>query len=146
MSQKYCTTNILGLLSSVSLSGLQEISSWMTLSPATLQRKTQEKLQQLGIERLLQPPASPDLNPIVNIWQIIKQKFAKTRSSYYYNCTASGRCAKSVGGNKLLRLIETLPTRIKAVIASRGRAYQVVVTFPHSSMLLLVLYISFTSM
>ncbi len=47
-------------------------------APGHAAKVTREKLTQLGIEHLPWPPASPDLNPIENIWQIMKQKYEKT--------------------------------------------------------------------
>ncbi len=38
---------------------------------------TREMLRELAIEQLPWPPALPDLNPIKNIWQIMKQKLRK---------------------------------------------------------------------
>ncbi len=46
-------------------------------APRHSAKMTREKLQELSIERLPWPPASPDLNPIENIWQIIKQQLRK---------------------------------------------------------------------
>jgi transposase len=84
---------------------------------------SRERLSQLGIERLPWPPASPDLNPIENIWQVMKQKLRR----YDPPITTIQQLQEAVQKEwdaidwvQILRLIETMPERIKAVIAAKG--------------------------
>ncbi len=92
-------------------------------APGHAAKVTREKLTQLGIERLPWPPASPDLNPIENIWQIMKQNLQK----YNPPITTIQRLQEAVQKEwedidwvQILKLIETMPARIKAVIAAEG--------------------------
>ncbi len=84
---------------------------------------TQKKLNDLRIERLPWPLASPDLNSIENIWQIIKQQLRK----YTPAITTIAQLQKAVqkkwdaiDGYCILKLTETMPARIQAVQAAKG--------------------------
>ena len=43
--------------------------------------KTQEIIEKVGCEILFLPPYSPDLNPIENLWAIIKSRIKKIKNS-----------------------------------------------------------------
>ncbi len=92
-------------------------------APGHAAKDTRQKLQDLGIERLPWPPASPDLNPIENIWQQIKQNLRK----YTPAITTVSQLQEAVQKEwdvldwvAILQLIETMPARIKAVIEAKG--------------------------
>ncbi len=84
---------------------------------------TRIKLQELGIERLPWPPASPDLNPIENIWQIIKQKLRKYTPAITKVADLQATVQKewdAIDWYCILKLIETMIARIQAVLAANG--------------------------
>ena len=83
-----------------------------------------------GIDVMDQPPYSPDLNPIENLWALLKQEMyilypelvgapnnAKTLDLLI-------RCAidmwERLGKELLNRLIDTMERRVKAVIEAEG--------------------------
>ncbi len=93
-------------------------------APVHAAKMTCVKLQQLGIERLLWPPSSPYLNPIEHLWQIIKQNLRK----YNLPITTVTQFQEAVQKEwnasdwvQILRLIETMPERIKAIIAGHTK-------------------------
>jgi transposase len=78
--------------------------------------------QDLGMKCHQHPPRSPDLNPIENIWAHMKDVIAKE----YSHITSVIELKRVVvklwnefGDNQWNHLIESMPDRIRAVIAAR---------------------------
>ena len=81
------------------------------------------QLLEKHVEVLKWPPYSPDLNPIENLWAILKRKVAKRRASslaelqeaiidIWHNDSDLVLACKS--------LVESMPKRISALLKSRG--------------------------
>ncbi len=84
---------------------------------------TRVKLRELGIERLPWPPALPDLNPIENIWQIMKQQLRKYTPAFTTVAQLQEAVQKewdAIDWYCILKLIESMPARIQAVHAAKG--------------------------
>jgi hypothetical protein len=84
---------------------------------------TWRKLNDLRIKLLPWPPASPDLNPIKNIWQIIKQQFCKYTPAITIIAQLQEAVQKewdALDWYCILKLIETMLARIQAVLAAKG--------------------------
>ena len=67
------------------------------------------------------PANSPDLNPIENIWGIMKARLDKTRKKSITEWTDQLKKLWENLDHELLRsLIESMPRRLKMVIESKG--------------------------
>lgn len=75
-----------------------------------------------GIKKFDWPPNSPDLNPIENVWRIVKDKlrhYDRPRSSQEMIQTVT-TVWNEVSEDELFRLISSMPDRLKAVIEAKG--------------------------
>jgi hypothetical protein len=77
------------------------------------------------------PRASPDLNPIEEyIWLVMKQNLGKYDPPITTISHFTGGCSEGNGRQfdwvTILKLVETMPARIKAVIDAKGGHYKVV--------------------
>ncbi len=91
------------------------------LAPAHTAKAPKVGLNDHGVGVLDWPANSPDLNPIENLWGIVKRK-----------CRwAEGHCQRnlaSIPPQQCHKLITSMPRRIEAVIKAKG-AYQVLSTY-----------------
>lgn len=86
--------------------------------------------QENGCEILGWPPYSPDLNPIENVWALLKEKIIQhhpeledmTINDHLLNCleTAAVECWEEFEQDLFYHLLTSMPRRIAAVIRSRG--------------------------
>lgn len=89
-----------------------------------------EVLGELGIEVMEWPPYSPDLNPIENLWTLLKQKIYKLRPDLLHmpnNATtktiliATAQQAWNLLDLSVLEnLSETMPHRVQAILEAEG--------------------------
>jgi len=79
--------------------------------------------KELNWETYEHPPNSPDLNPIENIWAWMKQQIT-THHRYISSQKEMQRIVTEMWKNFMDtqwdRLIESMPTRMKAVIKAKG--------------------------
>lgn len=90
----------------------------------------QQLLQDLGIEVMDWPPYVPDLNPIENLWAIMKQEIYKlypelehapdTSDTLEQLVHAAKEAWNSIDSQILEKLSNTMPHRVKAVIEANG--------------------------
>ena len=83
-----------------------------------------------GIELMDWPPYSPDLNPIKNLWAMLKEaihkkypelEFAtKTDENLDLLIRAAQECWAEMGDTLLYRLSDTMPRRVQAVLDAEG--------------------------
>ncbi len=67
------------------------------------------------------PPRSPDLNPIENVWSVVKNKVARTRtktSNEFIECIKNE--LDNIDMDFVRNVIKSMPDRIKKVIESKG--------------------------
>lgn len=84
---------------------------------------TREFLAQNGVEVLDWPPCSPDLNPIENMWAILKRRLSET----FIGLSTAADLKRSAAAmwsrfsrEECLRLVQNMPRRIKAVLDAKG--------------------------
>ena len=91
------------------------------LAPAHTARSTKTWFDAHAITVLDWPANSPDLNPIENLWGIIKRKMRGTRPKNKEELTASIKeIWASITPRQCHRLIASMPRRIEAVIKAKG--------------------------
>lgn len=91
------------------------------LAPAHAARSTKTWFDAHAITVLDWPANSPDLNPIENLWGIIKRKMRDTRPKNKEELTASIKEVwASITPGQCHRLIASMPRRIDAVIKAKG--------------------------
>ena len=91
------------------------------LAPAHTARSTKTWFDAHAITVLDWPANSPDLNPIENLWGIVKKKMRDTRPKNKEELTASIKHIwASITSRQCHRLIASMPRRIEAVIKAKG--------------------------
>lgn len=94
-------------------------------APAHAASSTQEDLQERLIEVINWPPYSPDLNPIENCWNWMKdyqdKHWGDEKCSLATERARIMECwEKAVTEERLTEMIHEMPARCAAVIAAKG--------------------------
>lgn len=125
-SQKYCE-KIVPLID-----GMVSLRPWISVmqdnAPAHASEVTREELKQRNISPIFWPPNSPDLNPIENVWDMMKGYI-----QFNYPSLGGGKqrthdalrsivkeAWDSVSSADLVRLIKSMPARCQAVVDADG--------------------------
>lgn len=90
----------------------------------------QDVLEELQIEVMIWPPYSPDLNPIENLWSVMKKQIYRlypelerapdTEGTRQELIKAAKEAWNTIGEQVLVKLSTTMPNRVKAVIEANG--------------------------
>ena len=74
-----------------------------------------------GITLLDFPPYSPDMNPIENLWAVLKSMVYRSNINNLDGLwDAAQRCWQNIPNETLKDLIASMPRRVAAVIKSKG--------------------------
>ncbi len=91
------------------------------LAPAHSAKATSTWFKDHGIPVLNWPANSPDLNPIENLWGIVKRKMRYARPNNAEELKATIRATWAlITPEQCHRLIDSMPRRIAAVIQAKG--------------------------
>ncbi len=91
------------------------------LAPAHTAKGTKSWFNDHGVTVLDWPANSPDLNPIENLWGIVKRKMRDTRPNNADELKAAIKAAwASIPPQQWHKLITSMPRRIEAVIKAKG--------------------------
>ncbi len=91
------------------------------LAPAHTAKGTKSWFKDHGVTVLDWPANSPDLNPIENLWCIVKRKMRDTRPNNADELKATVRETwASIPPQQCHKLITSMPRRIEAVIKAKG--------------------------
>ena len=84
--------------------------------------KVYEYFEKNDIKYLKWPSHSPDLNIIENIWQIIKRRLNKITNRNKQSLITSAKMVwnEMINDNLILKLANSMPSRIQAVIDNKG--------------------------
>jgi transposase len=87
-------------------------------------------LDEMGVMVMIWPPYSPDLNPIENLWSIMKREIYKlypelefapdTVATLEALVSAAREAWHTINSSVLYNLFVTMPHRVQAVIAAKG--------------------------
>ncbi len=89
------------------------------LAPAHTAKTTKSWLNDHGVGVLDWPANSTDLNPIDNLWGIVKRKIRNKRPK---NADELKALTSAVAHQRCHKLITSMPSRIEAVIKAKGAA------------------------
>jgi DDE superfamily endonuclease/Transposase len=90
-------------------------------APCHSSRRTLGWMKENGIELLEWPPQSPDLNPMENLWAILKRDIQKKQPKNVCELDKFVQGAwEGINLEYLINLIESMPTRIKMAIEAKG--------------------------
>lgn len=92
-------------------------------APCHKSKRTMDFMAAKGINVLPWPPASPDLNPIENLWSIVKRRLRErsctSKQTIISNFISIWNRDPEIVDN-CRKLVESMPSRIEAVIAAKG--------------------------
>ena len=87
----------------------------------TISGPTHPKSRQRSLQVLAWPAQSPDLNPLENLWAIVKRDVQKKHPT---NLVQLEKCVKAswkaIPAETIKNLVDSMPRRIQAVIAAKG--------------------------
>ena len=95
-------------------------------APIHTAKQTSKFFEQAQISVMEWPPQSPDLNPIEHLWDAIDHmtRLRMAESNNGTNLESLYRCLQeswsNVSPNTLFNLLQSMPTRINAVIQAKG--------------------------
>ncbi|KAI4904306.1 hypothetical protein NFI96_001700 [Prochilodus magdalenae] len=90
-------------------------------APAHSAKATSTWFKDHGIPVLNWPANSPDLNPIENLWGIVKRKMQYARPNNAEELKATVRATWAlITPEQCHRLIDSMPRRISAVVQAKG--------------------------
>ena len=99
-------------------------------APIHTVRKVKGYLQEIAFQVLNWPPYSPYLNPIKNIWKLLKQgiyekypkpaTFSSSSESLQKLVDAAIELWEEIGVEMGNRVVDSMPRRIEAVLAAHG--------------------------
>jgi len=92
-------------------------------APCHASKKTKTWKNDNEIEFLPWPAQSPDLNPIENLWDILERRIRKhrpipTNKREFFKVLKEEW--NKIDENQLIRLVQSMPRRIEAVIKNKG--------------------------
>ncbi len=90
------------------------------LAPAHTAKGTKSWFNDHGVTVLDWPANSPDLNPIENLWGIVKRKMRDTRPNNADELKATVKETWASIPPQCHKLITSMPRRIEAVIKAKG--------------------------
>lgn len=94
-------------------------------APAHVSRRARAHFVEKGVPLLQWPPASPDLNPIENLWSLIKRRIrtspVTTKQQLITKFLAVWHHDPEIG-DLCKKLVDSMPARIEACIAAKGDA------------------------
>ncbi len=109
------------LLSADKLYGDADFIFQQDLAPAHTAKGTKSWFNDHGVTVLDWPANSPDLNPIENLWGIVKRKMRDTRPNNADELKATVKETwASIPPQQCHKLITSMPRRIEAVIKAKG--------------------------
>ncbi len=91
--------------------------------PKHTSKKATAALEDLGLEVLDWPPQSPDLNPIEELWRVLKLRLGNYKTMPAGVEELWERIQKEwqeIPTSLVVTLIESMPARIRAVIRAKG--------------------------
>ncbi len=103
------------------LYGAADLIFQQDLAPAHTAKGTKSWFNDHGVTVLDWPANSPDLNPIENLWGIVKRKMRDTRPNNADELKATVKETwASIPPQQCHKLITSMPRRIEAVIKAKG--------------------------
>ncbi|EIW71861.1 hypothetical protein TREMEDRAFT_27090, partial [Tremella mesenterica DSM 1558] len=94
-------------------------------TPCHKAKHSQQKRDTLGLHSLIHPPSSPDVNPIENLWSMVKYKVSKRLpratnvEQLFEHCVAEW---EAIDMDIVNKVVASMPRRVEAVKHAKGYA------------------------